>query len=124
MNDVARPYCRWFPLVAACSLFAAHVAAQEYPIKPVRMLVGFVAGSGTDTAARLLVADKIASSRGPRERATRTISSAAKYYRNAVALLRQASALEKRQSSINVRPSLTTEWSFAPTFVEGQRHSH
>lgn len=27
--------------------------AQEYPTKPIRMLVGFVAGSGTDASARL-----------------------------------------------------------------------
>lgn len=40
--------------IFAAALFTATAAAQEYPSRPVRMLVGFVAGSGTDTAARLL----------------------------------------------------------------------
>jgi tripartite-type tricarboxylate transporter receptor subunit TctC len=44
-------------LAVAASLWvcaAATVGAQDYPAKPVRLYVGFVAGSGTDTAARLL----------------------------------------------------------------------
>jgi tripartite-type tricarboxylate transporter receptor subunit TctC len=33
---------------------AANVAAQPYPAKPVRMLVGFSPGGGTDVAARII----------------------------------------------------------------------
>ncbi len=39
----------------AVAAFAAGIAsAQDYPLKAVRLFVGFVAGSGTDTTARLL----------------------------------------------------------------------
>lgn len=43
--------------LAACSV-AAIATAQSYPVKPVRILVGFAAGGGTDTAARM-VAQKL-----------------------------------------------------------------
>lgn len=44
------------PVVAAALCVAAPpiILAQDYPAKPVRLYVGFVPGSGTDTAARLL----------------------------------------------------------------------
>lgn len=35
-----------------CALIAADAAAQRYPSRPVRILVGFQAGGGTDLAAR------------------------------------------------------------------------
>jgi tripartite-type tricarboxylate transporter receptor subunit TctC len=37
-----------------CALCATEAAAQRYPSKPVRILVGFQAGGGTDLAARAL----------------------------------------------------------------------
>ena len=40
-----------------------HAVAQTYPSKPVRVLVGFSAGGGTDTAARM-VAQKLSESLG------------------------------------------------------------
>lgn len=43
--------CRLF---AASAVIAGMVGAQDYPVKPVHMLVGFVAGSATDVAARML----------------------------------------------------------------------
>src|SRR5262249_6391276 len=40
---------------AAALPFAPHVArAQAYPTRPVRIIVGFPAGGGTDTLARLI----------------------------------------------------------------------
>jgi len=37
-------------LLAVCAALQAH--AQNYPVKPVRMVVGIAAGGGTDTVAR------------------------------------------------------------------------
>jgi tripartite-type tricarboxylate transporter receptor subunit TctC len=45
-------------IVVACTAFVcAGAAAQTYPVKPVRVLVGFAAGGGTDTAARMVAAE-------------------------------------------------------------------
>lgn len=40
--------------LASASLAAFDTRAQTYPVKPVRIQVGFAAGSGTDVTARLL----------------------------------------------------------------------
>ncbi len=40
--------------VAACFLFAAHAFAQGYPNKPLRLIVPWSAGSGTDLMSRAL----------------------------------------------------------------------
>ena len=39
---------------AALAMIAAPAAAQTFPSKPVRLIVGFAAGGGTDTLARVL----------------------------------------------------------------------
>ena len=44
-------------------LFASLAVAQEYPAKPIRMVVGFPPGGGTDVAARIL-APKLAEQLG------------------------------------------------------------
>ena len=41
-------------LIAAALCFAAPLAAQTYPAKAVRMIVGFTADTGPDVAARVL----------------------------------------------------------------------
>jgi tripartite-type tricarboxylate transporter receptor subunit TctC len=41
-------------LAAALLAFAAGALAQSYPTKPVKIIVGFAAGSATDTLARLM----------------------------------------------------------------------
>ena len=40
--------------VAACALAATGAIAQSYPAKPVRMVVGFPPGGGTDVVARVI----------------------------------------------------------------------
>jgi len=37
---------------ATCALLSASVVAQQYPAKPVRIIVGFAAGGGVDISAR------------------------------------------------------------------------
>jgi len=37
-----------------CTLLAGHAAAQPYPNKPIRLIVGFPAGTGPDLVARLV----------------------------------------------------------------------
>lgn len=41
-------------LVAACALLSGHAAAQNFPNKPVRMIVAFPPGGATDIVARIM----------------------------------------------------------------------
>jgi tripartite-type tricarboxylate transporter receptor subunit TctC len=41
-------------LIGACMLYASGAMAQAYPNKPVRMIVGFPPGGGTDVVARVI----------------------------------------------------------------------
>ncbi len=43
-----------FFVITACALAASGVFAQTYPAKPVRMIVGFPPGGGTDVVARVI----------------------------------------------------------------------
>src|SRR5450631_1621510 len=47
----SRTLARLFVLTAAAA-FSADGAASDYPARPIRMLVGFTAGGGSDIAAR------------------------------------------------------------------------
>ncbi len=44
-------------LLFALFLFVFSVQAQEYPAKPVRIIVGFAAGGPTDVIARIMAQD-------------------------------------------------------------------
>jgi tripartite-type tricarboxylate transporter receptor subunit TctC len=51
-------------IAGAVSLaFTAPAAAQKFPTKPVRLVIGFAPGGGTDTTARAL-SSKLAASLG------------------------------------------------------------
>jgi tripartite-type tricarboxylate transporter receptor subunit TctC len=60
--DARRP-ARW--LLAACALAvsAVPIAAQDYPTRTIRMVVGFTAGGPTDIPARF-IADRLAAALG------------------------------------------------------------
>lgn len=53
-----RPYPLTTPLAAACAallvLSTGHVAADEYPVRPVRLIIGFPPGGATDLVARII----------------------------------------------------------------------
>jgi tripartite-type tricarboxylate transporter receptor subunit TctC len=53
----------WPLLVLASALFASAATAQDYPTRPIRMIVAFSAGGTTDYVARVL-ADKVKGSLG------------------------------------------------------------
>lgn len=46
--------------VAAALCMAAGAAAQQFPVKPVRIVVGFAAGGPTDVIARVIAQDMTA----------------------------------------------------------------
>jgi tripartite-type tricarboxylate transporter receptor subunit TctC len=52
-NMSASWFCRLGSAIAA-AILAASAQAQGYPAKPIRVIVGFTAGGGTDVVARLL----------------------------------------------------------------------
>src|SRR3990172_9596389 len=59
MRKLGRSLFRLFAGIVACaSLSVFDSLAQSYPVKPIRILVGFVAGSGSDILARM-VAQKL-----------------------------------------------------------------
>jgi len=41
-------------IVACAGVPASHVVAQEYPVKPIRIILGYSAGGSTDITARLV----------------------------------------------------------------------
>ena len=54
MNNLGTTLTGIAAAVAAAFSYAPEALAQAYPVKPVRYVVGFAAGGGTDTLARVL----------------------------------------------------------------------
>lgn len=52
--EYANIYGRLGLLSAICGLIFSHAIAQEFPIKPIRIVVPFSAGGGTDALARMV----------------------------------------------------------------------
>ncbi|GAA4335927.1 tripartite tricarboxylate transporter substrate binding protein [Pigmentiphaga soli] len=50
----ARPALAWLAGVFLAASFAGASAADDYPVKPIRLIVPYVAGGGADNAARAL----------------------------------------------------------------------
>jgi tripartite-type tricarboxylate transporter receptor subunit TctC len=63
-QETQRRYFRLLPfdflLAAVCALSANAVVAQTWPVKPVRIVVGFAAGGPTDVIARVIAQDMTA----------------------------------------------------------------
>jgi tripartite-type tricarboxylate transporter receptor subunit TctC len=54
MTTIGRGLAAWaIALAAGCGLVVAPASAQSYPDRPVRLIVGFTAGSSTDITARI-----------------------------------------------------------------------
>jgi tripartite-type tricarboxylate transporter receptor subunit TctC len=58
-----RPVARCLLLACALAVAATPVAAQDYPTRPIRMVVGFTAGGPTDIPARF-IADRLGAALG------------------------------------------------------------
>lgn len=54
MSALKRLSAAGLAVVLSCSFFSAHVLAQAYPAKPVRMLLPFPAGAPSDLVGRLI----------------------------------------------------------------------
>lgn len=55
-ENTAMCHCRWiaFCVTSALLLIAPAAVAQTYPVKPIRLVIGFPPGGGIDLSARLL----------------------------------------------------------------------
>jgi len=49
-----RPILRGIAAVSLAALAVPPAAAQDYPVKPIRVVIGFSAGSGVDVSARII----------------------------------------------------------------------
>ena len=108
------------PLVAAISVLTTHAHAQPYPVKPIRIIVGFPAASGADFVART-VGQRLSSVLGQpvvvenRTGAAGTIATAfvAAAPPDGYTLL-QVTAAETAQSALRTKMPYSLERDFAP----------
>ena len=111
-------------IAALCAGSASTATAQSYPVKPIRVLVGFPAGSGADFVARV-VGQRLSASLGQPVVVENRTGAAGTIATGAVAAappdgytLLQITAAEAAQPALRAKMPYSLERDFAPISLE------